>query len=560
MVEDKKETKPEDPIGRTSTPERNPNTSGEFAFWLDSSVRLNPFDFVVAEHVDGTRTVGTITELYAHSDSKGYLTDFIGSNLGNPSSVPYVERVKTTVAKAEVLRNMRKDEAEELYMPVPSGKSVFKADFDAISSALGYDKFKGVSIPAGLIHQSYGISFPVLVDSDYLLGPESAHMNVTGISGIAGKTSYSMFLLYSVWETLKKQRSKMSAVIFNVKHSDLLHIDEKPEDLRKEDLEMYKTLDLPVEQFNNVKYFLPRDPSGNPDSDSPPSKHEIYAFTLQDVRSDLDLLFSELPDQSFTIDAFSSYVRDSWNGNSISFTDSSTGKGTGKTYNASTWTELIGVPDTVIGNAVYNWQGHPTPHRIKRELRNLASTTSGLFVSRRSPSEVLLGEKVVENIKNGMISVIDIYRIPTRVQPFVVGHVMREIENYYRGVDSKYLFPLIIFIDELNTFAPDNDPPNAITLQIVEIARKGRGRKTSLFGSQQFKSQVHRQVWGNSSLGAIGNVGSEELYTPPYRSLNDNLKRLIPSLRQGELVVSFKKWRSPIKISFPLAPYKRPGK
>ncbi len=559
MVEKKQEDQA--PIGRVSAPEKNPNTSGEFSFWLENEIRLNPFDFVVAEHVDGSRTVGSITELYAYSDSKGYLTDYIGSNLGDPTAEPYVDRVKTTVAKVEVLRNMRNDRAEELYMPLPTGKCVYRADYDAISAALGYDNFKGFPIPAGLIHQSYGSSFPVLIDSHYLLGPESAHMNITGISGIAGKTSYAMFLLYSVWQSLKKNKQKMSAVVFNVKHSDLLHIDEKPLDLRTTDEQMYKELNMPVEQFDNVEYLLPRGPSGTPDSDSPPPRFQKYAFALSDVHSDLDLLLAELPDPSFTLDAFNIYLRDAWNGNSVVFTDSTRGRGsTERTYEVKTWNDLLSVPDTAIGNTVYNWAQHPTPHRIKRELRTLTSPTSGLFPSRRAPDEVLLGEKIVENIKAGKISVIDIYRISSRIQPFIVGHVMREIESYYRGVDSKDLFPLIIFIDELNTFAPDNDPPDAITWQIIELARKGRGRMTSLFGSQQFKSQVHRQVWGNSSLSAIGNVGSEELSSPPYRNLNENLKRLIPSLKQGELVVSFKKWRAPIKISFPLAPYKRPGK
>ena len=560
MIEEEKKDSDTKPIGRTSAPERNPNSSGEFSFWLDENIRLNPFDFVVARHVDNSRTVGNITELYSYSDSKGYLTDFIGSNLGDPSSEPYVERVRTTVARVDVLRNMRDDNKEELYMPLPTGRGVFYADYDAIKSALGYDNIKGTPIPAGLIHQSYGASFPVLIDSHYLLGPESAHMNITGISGIAGKTSYAMFLLYSVWQILKREKKKMSAVIFNVKHADLLHIDEAPTDLRDVDREMYKSLGLSIEQFDNVEYLLPRDPNGNPDSDSPPSNFHTYAFTLQDVHSDLDLLLAELPDPSFTLDAFTNYVRDYWNGDHVPFSEAASGGRAGRTYQVSTWQDLLNVPDAAIGNSVYHFPNHPTPHRLKRELRSLASRTSGLFVSRKAPSEFLLGESVVNNIKAGKISVVDIYRISSRLQPFIVGHVMREIENYYRGVDSEELFPLIIFIDELNTFAPDVEPPNAITWQIIEIARKGRGRQTSLFGSQQFKSQVHRQVWGNSSFSAIGNVGSEELSTPPYRSLNDNLKRLIPGLKQGELVTSFKKWRSPIKISFPLAPYKRPGK
>jgi hypothetical protein len=54
-----------------------------------------------------------------------------------------------------------------------------------------------VRIPAGLIRMSNGQDAVAYVDTDYLLGPEAAHINVSGISGLATKTSYITFLVQS---------------------------------------------------------------------------------------------------------------------------------------------------------------------------------------------------------------------------------------------------------------------------------------------------------------------------------------------------------------------------
>ena len=537
------EERREEPIGKTSSPQREPNKTSVFFFWVKNGVRINPFDFVVAEHVDGSRTVGVVDEIFAYTDSDSHLTNYIGSELGEPTAQPYVDRVSTMVARAQVLRNMRSDDREELYMPIPAERKVYFADENAIRSALGFDQILRTPIPGGLIKQSNGNLIPVYLDSAYIVGPEGAHANATGISGLATKTSYLMFLIYSIYKRLEN----VSIVIFNVKHSDLLHIDEEADDLTEQDREMYEKLGLEVAPFENVTYFLPRGRRGQPDSDEPPQNYKLYAYALQDVYHSLDLLFAEVPDPQFTIDAFVRYVRDNWQSGRVQFDRRS----------ASTWDDLINLPDQEISQAVYNMPRHSTPPRIKRELRRL--TSYSIFVNQRSANEVYLGEAVRNNIQPGHISVIDIYRVPSINWPFIIGDVMRNIEQLYRETELRELPHLLIFIDELNTFAPAGErEPNPVTEQIIEIARKGRARRTALFGAQQFKSEVHKQVWGNCTLHVIGRTGSAELRTAPYGELNDYTKNQILNLRQGEMVLSFKVWRYPIKVIFPRPPYRRP--
>jgi hypothetical protein len=79
---------------------------------------------------------------------------------------------------------------------VPSEARIRFADAAGILKALGADQIKDENkVPAGLIEMSNGTKAPCFLDARYLLGPEGAHINISGISGQATKTSYVMFLL-----------------------------------------------------------------------------------------------------------------------------------------------------------------------------------------------------------------------------------------------------------------------------------------------------------------------------------------------------------------------------
>jgi hypothetical protein len=47
------------------------------------------------------------------------------------------------------------------------------------------------------LYAAGGLESPVYLDCDFLLGPEAAHLNITGVSGLATKTSAVEFLLSS---------------------------------------------------------------------------------------------------------------------------------------------------------------------------------------------------------------------------------------------------------------------------------------------------------------------------------------------------------------------------
>lgn len=258
-------SRPVQAIGKTSATDRDPTTSDKFSFWLSPGVIVNPFDIVEVEqvsHEGPSRTYGLVTTLEHRTDSPTHLANFISSNFGELTEEPNTPRQGTTVAHVNVLSNDK-----DIYMPVSSEKVVNFADENDIQVALGMDTMESRDrIPAGLIKMSNGVAAVAYIDRRYVLGPESAHVNISGISGLATKTSYAMFLLQSILQkTPEEERDKIGVIILNVKHGDLLQIDQRRQkEFSVEEMEMWEDLGLEQKPFDadKVHYFLPRGKAG----------------------------------------------------------------------------------------------------------------------------------------------------------------------------------------------------------------------------------------------------------------------------------------------------------
>src|SRR6266699_3982009 len=235
------------PIGRTSATEREAITSDRFTFWLSDDVIVNPFDIMAVEQMNqpgqaSSRTYGLVTTLEHRTDAPNHLANYISSNFGRLDEEPNSIRQGTTVASAHVLNN-----SADIYMPVPSERLVYFAQPEDIQQALGTDLLlkerKHDAIPAGLIKMSNGAAAVAYLDRQYVLGPESAHVNVSGISGLATKTSYAMFLLQSILQTAQ-DKENISVIILNVKQADLLHVDEPGLELSPKQREIWGSMGL----------------------------------------------------------------------------------------------------------------------------------------------------------------------------------------------------------------------------------------------------------------------------------------------------------------------------
>lgn len=243
-------------IGRIIATEKQPSTIEEFTFWTRKDLKLKPFDVVVVEHIqdaygEDSKTFGVVEEISHMTDSPSALAGYISSDFGDVESQSYTERIGMNYVKCKVVGNDK-----GIYIPVQEGRKVYLADEDQIMEALGLKEVKN-PLPAGYIEMYDGTNkktLPVFFNSHFLIGPEGAHLNISGISGLASKTSYAMFLMKAIQDYAIKGDESVAFIMMNVKGTDLLKIDQKNE--RKKELDqikpIYKRLGMEMKPFEQV--------------------------------------------------------------------------------------------------------------------------------------------------------------------------------------------------------------------------------------------------------------------------------------------------------------------
>lgn len=528
-------------IGRSSATERDPNTSDKFSFWITSDKIVNPFDIVESEHLRDSRTYGLVTMLEHRTDASSHLANFISNNFGSLAEEPNTPRMGATLAKVNVMMN-----TNDIYMPIENEKNVRFSNESGIHIALGIDTMEDKrKIPAGLIKMSNEEEAVVYIDSNYVLGPESAHINISGISGLATKTSYAMFLLQSLLQSI--QSEDIAVIILNVKHGDLLQIDEPPKELSEEQKGLWIKLGLAPKPFDNVHYFLPRGKNRQANSYVLPRNYEIFAYALEDSVTKLDLLFSNIPDPTETIDSLVGEIQN--------------GFGTAQFKGVTTWNDLLNAEPLAkngqsqkIGDIRSSSVG-----KFRRHLRRIVQTrTTGLFTDQRTRMEQNLSERLRE-IEGGHTYVVDIAKLNDAEQSFAFGDIVRTIYELFAESDETFNLPekVIIFVDELNKYAPAGGKESALIEQILDISERGRSLGVILFSAQQFMSAVHSRVTGNCATKILGRSTSSEVNMPDYRFLDQDLKMSLTRLAKGELLLQHAVFRQPVKVIFPKPAYRQ---
>ena len=216
-------------IGKVIATEKNPSTIDDFYFWTKQDMILNPFDVVKVSHLQKSVSYGVIEEISHITDTANFLADYVSNDFGNVESDENTHRIGMNYVKARVIGN-----TENIYIPLANNSKVEMADENEVSEALGLNNVKN-PVTCGYLEMYTGdedkITLPVQMDSRFLIGPEGAHLNISGISGLAAKTSYAMFLLKAIQDKCllsgKEEDDDVAFVLFNVKGSDLLALDEE---------------------------------------------------------------------------------------------------------------------------------------------------------------------------------------------------------------------------------------------------------------------------------------------------------------------------------------------
>ena len=122
----------------------------------------------------------------------------------------------------------------------------------------------------------------LVANLDFIDGTRGAHVNISGISGVATKTTYATFLLYSLFNSgvLGDDAINTHALIFNVKGEDLLFLDHDNAQLDEEQRDRYRTLGLVPGAFKSVGVFAPpRKGDRDASRTSPPARRACTAST-----------------------------------------------------------------------------------------------------------------------------------------------------------------------------------------------------------------------------------------------------------------------------------------
>jgi len=543
-------------IGRVVATESKPTTTTSLRFWVSDTTILRPFDIVKIPHLSkatGKRseTYAIVQELQHITDAAGYLTSVVSSDFGNVDTTPRNNRFGTTIAEAEVLYN-----SEDIEMPVRDGEPVMWADSDGVKAALGLSGIKR-PLPAGYFSMSNGVEVPIEFEGDFVVGPEGAHVNIAGISGLATKTSYAMFLMSALQQT---RAEDVSLVIFNVKGSDLLAID-KPNDKLDEGIKSdWTRCNLEAKPFDNVHYFYPyaEDEEKNFTSSKlsrPILAEQIgngvahnYYYDVDDGKKKLSLLFSDVDDPQDTLEHCATSLEGVEAGNWDDLRDY---------VKQQTATKKAGGHAGEI--QISSWK------RFSRFLnqRTRDPIFTGEIQSKRALRRQVRTEEIIRKIRPGSVVVIDIQPLQDYHQCMVFGDIVHQILDAKLGqsdVEGE-MGRVVIFADELNKYAPKKDGgERALTRTMLEVTERGRSLGVVLFGAEQFRSGVHQRVLGNCSTNVFGRTNSVELASAgDYRFLTSPQKAALTRLPKGTLLLQHAAFStSTIKAKFPYPAYLQP--
>ncbi|MDR2385013.1 MAG: ATP-binding protein [Tannerella sp.] len=563
-------------IGKVSATEKSPSTVDEFYFWTDKERVLSPFDVIKVRHVKDesgkpSTSYGVVEEISHITDATSHITSFLSSDFGEVDGTGNMYRLGMNYVKAKVVHN-----TANIYTPVLDGSQVQTCDEDDVLTALGLKKPKN-PLACGYLkmyQKPNQIEIPISVNSHFLIGPEGAHLNISGISGLASKTSYAMFLLKNIqqkflnkdFEEREDKNQSVAFIFFNVKGRDLLGLNEPNDELPDEDQRIYEKMGWDKEAFKNVKFYYPFSTNKNAEhvqsyADLEDIHRQIdsneafkYKYIYEKDKNNIDLLLANEEDSTGTMDSIVNLILNNQ----------------GNFGEIQTWQKFLDEVQTRIETKSTESGKDAILSTSWRKFKRVISKaiSNDVFAGRavvEGNNEVRLND-AVKQIKKNEVMVIDIARLDEDTQSFVFGDVARAVYEMKLGVDEEKLgrkrgdipSKVIIFVDELNKYASTDVPKNSpILRQLLDIAERGRSLGIILFSAEQFKSAIHDRVKGNCATHAYGRTNAIEISKADYRFIPKVYQNMMTRLEQGEYIIQNPIFRSLINIKFPRPTYRQ---
>lgn len=391
---------------------------------------------------------------------------------------------------------------------------------------------------------------PIYGNLEFMDGTRGAHISISGVSGVATKTSYATFILYSLFHSpaLGTDVTNSKALIFNVKGEDLLWLDRPNQRLTDEGRAVYRKLELEPGPFKDVALYAPAargDGAPVPDTGSRLDGINPYLWTLREFAAErlLRFCFTESNDAkaqlSFVIHRLERVLE-----NAVRTQPENDPTLTLDGRRLETFDSLV---DLLDGDALDRMMTGPftsgTLDAFRRRL-HAAAARMGHLVRGNSDAK----DRGIDWQK-AQVTVVDIHSLHSTAQMFVVGVLLKRMMEAKESQGKSR--PLVfVLLDELNKYAPrEGDSP--IRDVLLDIAERGRSLGISLIGAQQTASEVERRVVANCALRIVGRLDSAESERSEYGFLGKASRGRATLLQPGTMLISQPEIPVPVLATFP---------
>ncbi len=495
---------------------------------------------------DPIRVSGVVTNVEAVHEGARFASDvFLIQQGALPAEVAEIAQVSVTRVEPEV------------YVPPVPGAPVMRAKGKDRDQALYFDEMGEAKVPVGFGRDGN----PVFINFEFVDGTRGGHVSISGVSGIATKTSFALFLLHSIIHcgVLAAEAHNTKMLVFSVKGEDLLFLDYANRLLSPGQRKRYDELGLPASPFQNVRVFAPPrrgDQSGTPDVAARDKAVSPFYWTLAEFCQDelLPFAFADAEDERAQYTMLISQVaarlkRDA----------TATGSdGAVRIANVDpandtiirTFGDLVELLEAELGDDQLrtSWvAGSAVTGSINALLRRLRSAVKPLNSIIRGDL-AHRGERSISTSR-AQVTVVDLHNLPDRAQRFVVGVTLRgEFARKERQGTARPL--MFVVLDELNKYAPrEGDSP--IKQILLDVAERGRSLGVILIGAQQTASEVERRILANCAIKIAGRLDAAEAERPEYGFLPPQQRVRAMLAKPGTMFISQPDIPVPLAVDFP---------
>ena len=524
----------------------------EFWVWLEEGEAIQVDDAIVVEtdSPDGPlKLFGMVDIVRARHQGSTFDSDVVEAERGLPVELSIAAHVKVT-------RLM-----PEYYYPPMPGDQVRTVEDEEFAQALFMDKMER-KFPIGLSLSGKDVVYGNL---DFLNGRKGAHMNISGVSGIATKTTYSTFLLHSLLHCGHLTDAKNThAIIFNVKGEDLLFLDKASNVMPVEEEALYAQLGLPAEPFDSVQFYVPptenaRGPIMPKVSSRKADEVTPYFWTVRDFCRQrlLRYLFSEGGEDASLLSALTYQVErklleaaeDAEKDGPGPGVLLSLGEDLAEDDNPLPPTEVRDFPTLLRAMEAIASNTNHSPGTVGAFMRRLYSAEDKVAYLIRDPADSDAARHAI-SWRNKQVTVVSLSGLYEVGKSFVVGSVLQQIQEEKEATGSAEPLCFIV-VDELNRYAP-RDGWSPIRERLLEIAERGRSSGTILIGAQQTASEVERRIVANPAFRIVGRLDAAEAERAEYGFLPPTLRKRAAILTSGRMIVSQPDIPTPVPIKFPM--------